>query len=184
MDARQRKTREALFNALEALLEEADYADITVSKLARRADVGRPTFYRHFESVDAMLEEQLRDGLDEQLTLSRANVPNLQAHSWMELAATHAFSRAQDRPRLFQLALAGAAGNRALQLFQAQIETLMDEVAACPGFVEVDSRTRPHQSAFYAGAIFGMLKDWLDKGMPQTPEEMGVIFASLTNLPR
>ncbi len=183
MDARQRKTREALFNALESLLEETDYADITVSTLARRADVGRPTFYRHFQSVDAMLEEQLRDGLGEQLELGRTSSSHLEAHSWMEHIATHAFMRAQKRPRLFRLALAGAVGSLTLQLFQAQIETLMEEGTAHPGFVATDPQTRPYEAAFYAGAIFGVLKHWLAGGMAQAPAEMGAIFAGLTRLP-
>ena len=57
MDRRQRKTREAIFAAFTALLERKDYAHITVAEIIDLADVGRATFYSHFETKDYLLKE-------------------------------------------------------------------------------------------------------------------------------
>ncbi len=57
MDRRQRKTREAIFSAFIALLSKKDFTQITVGEIIQQADVGRATFYAHFETKDFLLKE-------------------------------------------------------------------------------------------------------------------------------
>ena len=64
MDRRQRKTREAIFNAFIALLSEKNYNQITVAEVIQRADIGRATFYAHFETKDYLLKELCQELFD------------------------------------------------------------------------------------------------------------------------
>ncbi len=57
MDRRQRKTREAVFKAFTELLSEKNVNQITVGEIIERADIGRATFYAHFETKDYLLKE-------------------------------------------------------------------------------------------------------------------------------
>lgn len=57
MDRRMRKTRKAIFDAFIQLLSEKDFAHITVGEIIERADIGRATFYSHFETKDFLLKE-------------------------------------------------------------------------------------------------------------------------------
>ena len=56
LDRRIVRSRNAILSAFERLLMEKPLADITVSAIAREANVDRKTFYVHFGTVDGLLD--------------------------------------------------------------------------------------------------------------------------------
>ncbi|GAB3245508.1 TetR/AcrR family transcriptional regulator [Kineosporia babensis] len=64
MDARQRRSRERLHQAVLRLAEERPVTQVSVSELAREAGVHRSTFYEHANSPDDLLRQALLVDLD------------------------------------------------------------------------------------------------------------------------
>ncbi|MBM7636973.1 TetR/AcrR family transcriptional regulator [Streptococcus saliviloxodontae] len=60
-DRRINKTKKAIYKAFLLLLNEKGYDKMTVQEIIDQADVGRSTFYAHYESKDFLLEELCQD---------------------------------------------------------------------------------------------------------------------------
>lgn len=69
VDRRVRRSRRAMMGAFDRLIMTTPLEGITVSAIAREADVDRKTFYQHFGTVDGLLDaiadEVVSDLLDE-----------------------------------------------------------------------------------------------------------------------
>lgn len=84
MDRRIAKTRKAIFAAFDALIVRTDYSKISVQNIIDQADIGRSTFYEHFETKDECSAPSVQTFSNtflfraerKQLTLSRA-IPRL-----------------------------------------------------------------------------------------------------------
>lgn len=64
IDRRIVRTKQAIHAALERLTEKQDYRKITVTALAREADIDRKTFYLHYTSVDDVVKEYVRERVE------------------------------------------------------------------------------------------------------------------------
>ena len=61
VDRRVLKTRKSIEEALSHLLLNTEYSKITVSAIAREANINRKTFYLHFKSVDDIFDAMTLD---------------------------------------------------------------------------------------------------------------------------
>ena len=100
MDRRQRKSRKAIFEAFEALMAQEHYSQVTVAQIIERADVGRSTFYAHFETKDQLTERICAEMFDhvfegvnaDCITHAQLETPDLQgqlAHLLYHLRDSH-----------------------------------------------------------------------------------------------
>ena len=78
MDRRVRRSRRAIVAAFDRLITKTPLEQVTVSAIAREADVDRKTFYQHFGSVDGLLDaiadDVVTELLDEVELATRARV--------------------------------------------------------------------------------------------------------------
>lgn len=63
-DLRVQKTRDAIQAAFQQLILEKNADRITVKELTDRARINRKTFYLHFESIEALYDDQIRQIMD------------------------------------------------------------------------------------------------------------------------
>ncbi|MBF7104348.1 TetR/AcrR family transcriptional regulator [Pediococcus pentosaceus] len=56
-DLRVQRTINSIYQAFEKLITQKDYAKITVTELAKQAQINKKTFYRYYETLDNLLAE-------------------------------------------------------------------------------------------------------------------------------
>lgn len=66
-DRRVVRTRSAIREAFLELLSETSFDKITITALAKQADVDRKTFYTHYSSVEALFEDVIRTQTEQSL---------------------------------------------------------------------------------------------------------------------
>lgn len=176
LDPRQRRSRMALFAALDALLAETDAAAIRVSDLAARAGVGRQTFYRHFSGVDDMLRVRLLDDLADQRRLASELSGLDDEDERVRRIVEFAFERVADQPRVYQAILRGEGGASALSLFREQIGSFLADGPDAGAHDRGPASYEAYVASFHAGAIGAMLSHWLEAGREPDIATMGEFF--------
>jgi AcrR family transcriptional regulator len=70
MDARMRRTRNALHGALLVLLERKQFDQVTIREIAAEAGIGYATFFRHHASKAQLLEEVAAEQIGQLMALT------------------------------------------------------------------------------------------------------------------
>lgn len=177
MDRRQRKTREAIFKALIGLLSERDFAQITVGQIIEQADVGRATFYAHFETKDDLLKElckelfcHLFDAMDGH---AHRHIFDCEAPDSVFL---HLFQHLQRNDNNILQLLSSQNNELFLQYFKSNLNLLIEN--QLPLFAARKSETLP--DSFWVGHIAATFVEtvrwWIENGMEQSPETITEYF--------
>lgn len=175
-DRRVDRTVTSLRKALIELILEKHYDSITVQDIIDRANVGRSTFYTHFRDKEDVLIgdwKRLLGFFVESINFEYAGKARFVPvrEFMLHLKEFHPLYRALVRSgkteRLFDLGTAYLA------------EGVEIKIAAVTGNERPTAVPPAVAAHFVALQIFGLLKWWLDRNMPYTPEEMDKMFHTL-----
>ena len=179
MDRRQRKTREAIFSAFIALLSQQDYAQITVGRIIEKADIGRATFYAHFETKDSLLKALCEDlfchifDAAENEHHDHKHLFHCDAPDSVFLHLFQHFSRNDNQ--ILQL-LSCPSNGLFLQYFKEHLQKMV--IHQLPAFSHRKSPSLPE--SFWvnhiASTFVETLRWWVDMGMQESPETITEFF--------
>ncbi len=179
MDRRQRKTREAIFRAFSALLSEKNFNQITVGEIIERADIGRATFYSHFETKDFLLKD-----FCEELFCHIFDTEHNTGHEHRHIfhcdstasAFLHLFEHLQKNDNNILVLLSSQNDDLFLPYFRNNMERLIESQHAV-----FESRKREDiPDSFWKNHILSTfvatLKWWIDHGMKEDPKTITRYF--------
>lgn len=153
-DARQVRTRAKLLHAMLTLLARGPFEAITVRALAAEAGIGYATFFRHYPSKEALLDDLAADEISD--LLARA-MPLLSAEN-SRSACVALFAAISQRKTLWRALLTGGAAPLLRAQFIAQARQL---AASSPASAEVATCPLDLRVTFATSATLEILGWWL-----------------------
>ena len=179
MDRRQRKTREAIFGAFIELLSKKDFTQITVGEIIEQADVGRATFYAHFETKDFLLKE-----LCEELFCHIFDAENNEQSGHKHIFACdapdsvflHLFQHIEKNDNNILELLSSQNNELFLRYFRFNLQRLV--ISQLPLFEARKNEKLPEDFWInhIASAFVETLRWWIDNGLKESPEMITEYF--------
>ncbi len=179
MDRRQKKTRQAVFDAFTSLLEKKSYSNITVQEIIDEADIGRSTFYAHFETKDELLRALCTEIFDHVFSteLEKERTHDFsQRCGVVEDEITHILYHLQDSRRYIRSILSSESGELFMRYFKDYLEKL---------FVNAVAEQNPDIPRDYM--LNHMICDfaetvrWWMRNEDYTPEDISRFFLATTS---
>ncbi len=174
-DRRSRRTQRTLEEALVGLMLEKRYDTITVQEIIDRANVGRSTFYAHYMDKEDLLQSEVVRLADVMVGhMDRSAVGNRIIPS-LEL-----LRHLRDSQDLIRALVRGRAIDPVLKTMQAQFSLHVESRLALrlpPGTTLLVPL--PVVAHHLVGALLVLFQWWLDREMPELPEQIDAYYLEL-----
>lgn len=185
MDRRQQKTRRAIFEAFGSLLSTKNFSKITVQDIIDKANIGRTTFYAHFDTKDDLLKDMCEDLFDHVFsdTLDIENTHDFSMETGNPHAIiTHIFYHLLDNKRNIIGILTNESGELFLVFFKQYLNKLL--AARMLDGVDLGKKGVPYDFLVnhISSSFVGMVQWWIKNNMKQSPEELAEYFISVIKL--
>lgn len=180
-DRRVPRTRAMLQHALNSLILKKGYEAISIKDICDEANVGRSTFYAHYESKDDLKRSGL-DHLRRQL-VDRQNDARTAAGETGGRSLTFSltmFEHARDHIDQYRALVGGRGGAISLETIrQILSELVRRELATAPDKSAANAIPREFAVQYLVGAYMAVMTWWLDGGAKLPPERMDAMFRRL-----
>ena len=179
MDRRQKKTRDAIFSAFAELLSQKHYNQISVQEIIDAANVGRTTFYAHFETKDYLLKS-LCEELFGHIIDTAMGLPHGHYHyscgSKTDSVFLHLVRHLQENDRNILELLSSENNEIFMKYFKTNLRTLIVTQYAEKGLLKNAALPEDYLVNHIASSFVETIDWWLSRGMKETPETITEYF--------
>lgn len=178
LDRRVVRTRQLLRDALLAEIIEKGYDAVTVQDITDRANLGRATFYVHYDDKEDLLIQALTEVFDELVAQSGGAVPDGTVAD-RPTPAEITFRHAAQNKMLYQVMLNSGGATlitRKIERYIADVTRQMILSVVPESLLPIPVDILAHTAA---GSLMALLTWWLESDLPYTPEYMAETFRKL-----
>ena len=181
-DRRIQRTQQLLEAALLSLIKEKDFDAISVQEIIDRANVGRATFYAHYDNKEDLLEsgfEGLLAALRERQreARSRRSDPDEQLLGF----SRHLLAHSDEHRDIFPAMVSRRGGALIQHLLRNLLVKVVREDVRAVVSVKSGAKSVPEEAIvqFIAGGLFGLMMWWLGGKRRLSVEEVDTLFRRL-----
>lgn len=182
MDRRQQKTRASVFSAFSALLAEKPYSKITVQEIIDAANVGRTTFYAHFETKDDLLKALCQELFGHIIAsaVDRTHTHGLYSHQEAPLSVfCHLLQHLQENHRNILGLLSCESSEIFLRYFKDSLNQLVRSQFFCQNAPANLKVPQDFLINHISSSFVEMVLWWVQERRQETPEELDRYFRAV-----
>ena len=182
VDRRVERTEQLLRAALFELVEEKGFESITVQNIIDRANVGRATFYTHFDNKEDLLISGL-DQLQEELKRRQHEVHtrSRKIQERMLVFSYDVFAHTENHRQLFRALSADSTGFAVQRTWhKILLDLVREDVKAVIPKEQYSSVPIEALVRFITGAFYGVLIWWLEGSTTLSAREINATFRKFT----
>ncbi len=174
IDARKLRSRQALSRAFLKLLERKTLDQIAIREIAAAANIGHATFYRHYASKEALLNDLAADEIRRLVSLSLPVMREASTRAACEALCTHVYG---NRKIWTTLLTGGAASTVKEELLgiSRDVAAQLDNHSPSPEVAEL-------KVILSVNAIMEILAWWLRQKKPLPPGFVAEVLEQIISL--
>lgn len=165
--AKNTYVKNQITNALIELLKTKELSNISVSEITQKAQVSRVSFYRNYETKEAVLREYIEKLFGEWTKEYDEKEEHRSGRAFMGAMFGHFL-----RYKCFYLLL----HERGLSYL------LKDVIVGISGPKREYTNGGAYVAAFFAYGIYGWVEEWFERGMQESAEEMAELMARTSGM--
>lgn len=181
MDRRQQKTRTAVFDAFSTLLKTKNFNHITVQEIIDEANIGRSTFYAHFQTKDDLLKSMCTDIFthifSDELTKEKTHDFS-KDYNGLEQKITHILYHLKDSKRDMKGILSCESGELFMKYFKEYLSEMFQQ------YTNTFAPSIPYDFLlnYLSGSLANAIQWWIQRDMKNPPEEIAKYYMALVKL--
>ncbi|MCP4416546.1 MAG: TetR family transcriptional regulator [Chloroflexi bacterium] len=179
-DRRAIRSKRLIVEAWRELVLEKEYKKISVSDIVERADIGRATFYAHFEDKEhlgkfmfskllAQIEKEIQISLEESATQNATQILVPSLALFRIAAEKHRWFKENGRNPESGLGML-------IPPLVKRLEVQLDKMDLPDTHDEIPRRM---MATYLVSALIALITEWVITDMPEPPETMDVMYQTL-----
>lgn len=186
MDRRQRRTKIRIREAFIDLISEIGLKKITVSELSNRADINRGTFYLHYQDIEDLLDSLQKELIKDLRQVTSQLDPNeiMEDQEKLYPLLVHIIESFAAHADLI-IVLMGPKGDPSFLITWEQIvaNLVLRKFDEVPEEKQIAPIAPNYLATIISSIYTGVVLEWIDKGMKETPEEIARIISQFAIQP-
>ena len=179
LDRRVIKTRAAIKAALDKLVKEQGMDKLTVSALAREANIDRKTFYLHYDSIDDLIDSAASDMVEDIISTIDPDLLSTNPQEQVRKTLAHVNKKISDDVELY----AYMANNLSMDFVLGHIERALVHYAKTIGVERLprnllaDGDPGYYRPRFYLAGAVSVYSEWLCSDRTRPIEDVAEVVA-------
>ncbi len=168
-DRRVVKTRKAIMRAFDTLISQGDITKITVSAIAREADIDRKTFYLHYRSVDELANYKAEECIERLLGALKEQGSDKSAEERVDIFLNELNSIFTENEVVYANIVSRVSTDQILEYFSNAAKPALSHVGLELDWEDEELRSR---LLFYIAGIWALYSSWLRSDRDRPIEEV------------